>query len=326
MAGPERVLLLGAGTMGCGIAVVWAKAGHRVTLYDPVEVARSAARDRIAGILSQLVEAHALLDEQIEPALDLVTISSDLEVAAEATFVIEAGPENLETKRQNFAALDRLAPADAILASNSSSLTLAQIGTGVVHQDRFLATHFYNPAYLVPLVEIATTTSTAEWAFLKASAVMTALGKVPVRCADSSGYIGSRLQLPVVMEAIKMVEQGIASPEDIDKAIRNSWGPRVAVMGPLEMADRGGLDIWLATGDNFADIYDDPKFRGPDLLRKMVGRGELGVKSGKGLHGDTSALVAEGRDRRLIGLLQYLGLLPYVERDRERGSGVDSAC
>ncbi len=314
MAGAERVLLLGAGTMGCGIAAVWAKAGHRVILYDPIEAARASARDRIAANLRQLVEARALRPELVEPALRLVEVSADPGCAAEATFAVEAGPEDLESKRKNFGLLDRLAPADAILASNSSSLTLAEIGTGVIHKDRLLATHFYNPAHLIPLVEIATTPFTSEQAFRKAFTLMEEIGKVPVRCADSAGYIGSRLQLPMVVEAIKMVEQGIATAEDIDRAIRNSWGLRVAVMGPLEMADRGGLDIWLATGDNFAEIYDDPKFRGPDLLREMVERGDLGVKTGKGLYGDTGQLVAAARDRKLVGLLQYLGLLPSVDQ------------
>ena len=313
MPGPERVLILGAGTMGCGIAALWAKAGHSVVLYDPMQDARSAAKARVASLLGQLVEARALLADQIDPAVTRVDTTGDLDAAVDATFIIEAVPENLVLKRQILGDLDRLASPQTVLASNSTSITLAESGVNVLRKDRFLATHFYNPAHLIPLVEIASTPDTAEWAIEKAFNLMTSLGKVPVRCADSSGYIGSRLQLPMVMEAIKMVQEGIATPEDIDKAIRNSWGPRVAVMGPMEMADRGGLDIWLISGDRFAEIYGDSKFRGPDLLRDMVARGELGVKTGKGLFGDTGDLVAAARDRQLLALLQYLGRLPVVD-------------
>jgi 3-hydroxybutyryl-CoA dehydrogenase len=314
MTNTERVLVVGTGTMGCGIATALAKAGYGVVLYGRREEGRRQAIEKIAANLKGLVDFKALRSDDIAPSLARVVTTGDLDgAAADSTFIIESVAENLELKRELWGNLDKIAPADAILASNSTSLTLAELGTNVVHRDRFLATHFYNPAYLIPLVEIATTPQTAEWAFQKAYRLMEEIGKVPVRCADSSGYIGSRLQLPMVMEAVNMVQKGIATAEDIDKAIRNSWGPRVAAMGPLEMADRGGLDIWLLSGDNFAKIHGDPKFGGPDLLREMVGRGELGAKTGRGLHGDSSKLLAEGRDRRLIGLLQYLGALPTVD-------------
>ncbi len=315
MADIERVLVVGTGTMGCGVATAWARAGHQVTIWGRREEGRRQALDRVAGNLQTLVTYEALLPEDVEPSRARVQATADLEgAAAEATFIIESVAEDLDLKREFFGRLDRAAKADTILASNSTSLTLAECGTNVVHKDRFLATHFYNPAFVIPLVEIASTPETAEWAIERAFDRMEQIGKVPVRCADSSGYIGSRLQLPMVMEAINMVQQGIATAEDIDKAIRNSWGPRVAAMGPMEMADRGGLDIWLIAGDNFAKIHGDPKFGGPQLLRDMIARGELGVKTGKGLYGDTSRLVAAGRDRNLIGLLQYLGALPKVEK------------
>jgi 3-hydroxybutyryl-CoA dehydrogenase len=314
VANTERVLVVGTGTMGCGIATAWSKAGYQVVLYGRREEGRRQALEKIAGNLKGLVDFKALRFDDVEPSLARIETTGDLDgAAAEATFIIESVAENLELKRELWGNLDKIAPVDAILASNSTSLTLAETGVNVIRKERFLATHFYNPAYIIPLVEIATSPQTAEWAFQKAYGLMEGIGKVPVRCADSSGYIGSRLQLPMVMEAINMVQKGVATAEDIDKAIRNCWGPRVAAWGPLEMADRGGLDIWLLSGDNFARIHGDSKFGGPDLLRQMVGRGELGVKTGRGLHGDTSKLIAEGRDRRLIGLLQYLGALPTVD-------------
>lgn len=308
----ENILLVGAGTMGSGLAVLCAKAGRRVMLYDAVESARRSAKDRIATALNWLAENRMMRRAEVEPALALVEVCSDLEVATEATFVIEAVPEDVELKREVFANLDRLAPPTSVLATNSSSFTLADIGTRVVHHERLLATHFYNPPYLVPLVEIARSSSTADWAVDRAHELMTHIGKVPIQCRDSAGYVAVRLQVALVNEAVNLLEQGLASAEDIDKAVRHSFGVRLAVMGPLEMADRGGLDIWLNATDYLHRVYGQDKFRAPDLLRSKVARGELGVKAGRGLHGDTAQLVAAGRDRHLLGLLQYLGLAPLI--------------
>ncbi len=311
----EKVLLVGAGTMGCGIAAVWAKAGHQVTLCDPVAAARTSAKDRIGGILQWLVENRALRAEEVAPALERIQVAADLAAAAEATFIIEAASENLALKRELFAGLDRLAAPDAILATNSSSFTLRDVGVDVGHRDRLLATHFWNPAYLMPLVEIARTEQTADWAVAKATALLSAIGKVPVHCRDSAGYIGVRLQFAVVYEAIAMLAEGLATAEDIDKAVRHSFGLRLATMGPLEMADRGGLDIWLHAGDYLYGVYGRDHFRAPQLLRDKVASGELGFKTGRGLHGDSAALAAAGRDRQLVRVLQHLGLLPDVARE-----------
>lgn len=308
----EKILLVGAGTMGCGLAVLLAKSGRKVVLHDTIEAARLSAKDRISATLNWLVDNRMMRRADVEPALALIELCSDLKAAAEATFIIEAIPEDVELKRQVFADLDRLSPPTCVLATNSSSFTLADVGTQVVHRERLLATHFYNPPYLVPLVEIAHSISTADWAVERAHELMIQVGKVPIHCRDSAGYIAVRLQVALVNEAVSLLEQGLASAEDIDKAVRYSFGVRLAVMGPLEMADRGGLDIWLNATDYLHRVYGQDKFRAPDLLRRKVACGELGVKTGHGLHGDTAPLVTAGRDRRLLGLLQHLGLVPLV--------------
>lgn len=313
MAEHERILLVGAGTMGCGLAVLFAKSGRQVVLYDTTELARLSAKNRVSTALNWLADNRMMRRADVESALALVEVCPDLEAAAEATFIIEAVPEDVELKRQVFADLDRMAPPTCILATNSSSFTLADVGTQVVHRERLLATHFYNPPYLVPLVEIARAASTADWAVERAYELMIQVGKVPIHCRDSAGYIAVRLQVALVDEAVSLLEQGLASAEDIDKAVRHSFGVRLAVMGPLEMADRGGLDIWLNATDYLHRVYGQDKFRAPDLLRRKVACGELGVKTGRGLHGDTTPLVAAGHDHRLLGLLQYLGLVPLVD-------------
>ncbi len=311
MVDSEKVLLGGAGTMGCGIATVWARAGHRVLLYDALDDVRATAKQRICNILRQLADSGVIATDQIDPAVSLISSVDSLEAAAEATFIIEAVPEDADLKREVLGTLDKIAPPTAILATNTSSFTLVDLGANLTHRDRFLATHFYNPAYLVPLVEVATTPLTADWARRKAMALLEAIGKVPVHCQDSPGYIAVRIQEAMFLEAVAVLEQGLATADDIDKAVRNSFGLRLAVMGPLEMADRGGLDVWLNAADHLYRTFGNEKFRAPGLLREKVARGELGVKTGRGLHGDVDALVAAERHHRLIGLLQHLGLLPH---------------
>lgn len=315
MVEAERILIVGAGTMGTGIAALCAKEGHPVTIYmrRKTAEARAATMEKIRGIFEWLAENDLLARERIEPALSLVTISNDLAVAGESTFVIENVAEDLEVKRGLFAELDRVAPLETILATNSSSFNLGSISTEMVHRERLLATHFYHPAYVIPLVEIASSTVTADWAVERASALMTGIGKVVVRCQDRPGYVAVRMQVALVMEAISVLEQGIASAEDIDKAVRHSFGPRLAAMGPLEMADRGGLDVWLKAADFLHGALSHDKFRPPTLLRDKVADGELGVKTGRGLHGDTAPLTAAARDRSLIGLLKHFGLLKEVK-------------
>lgn len=309
------VLIAGAGTMGCGIAAICARAGFRVLLHDQVASARDASLERVRTILENLAAERIIESSEIDQGLSSIDVCVDLESARDAFFVIECVPEALELKRSVLGTLESAVPSDAILATNSSSFTLGQLGTNVRRPERFLATHFYNPAHVIPLVEVGRSGATADWAIDQAFRFLRALGKVPVRCGDSSGYIAVRLQMALVNEAIAMLEQGVATAEDIDTAVRSSFGLRLATMGPLEMADRGGLDVWLNAGDSLYRTYGNPKFEPPRLLREKVADGHLGVKTGSGLHGDVAMLLAAGRDRQLLRLVQYLGLLPRIGED-----------
>jgi 3-hydroxybutyryl-CoA dehydrogenase len=294
---------------------MWAKEGHQVTVYRPDAAAEpdQAIQEKIRQNLHSLVSDNVLSKNQVSSILHRIRFTTELASAADATFIVEAGPESIDLKRNIFGELDRVAPCDAILSTTSSSLTLADVGVNVAYQSRLVGVHFYAPAYLIPLVEITRTPHTEDWVVAKAIALMIGCGKVPVQCKDSSGYIAARLQATLGYEAIRLLEEGIATPEDIDKAVRYSFAPRLTVYGPLEMADRGGLDVWATSGDHFYQAFGKPWHEPPDLLKEKVARGELGVKSGKGLYPDSARLLALQHDRQLIRLLQYLGQVPKAE-------------
>lgn len=303
------LFVVGAGTMGCGIAAYFAEGGCDVTVHDSVGEARAAARSRIADILGGLARAGILTESEVDPTLERVRISHELKDVSDAGFVIESIPENLEWKRSLFEQLDQLAPRGTVLATNTSSFSPAAIGERVAHSERILATHFYYPAELMPLVEMVASPSTAAWAMDDTARFMTDHGKCVVVCRDSPGYIGSRIQMAMILEAITILEEGTASAKDIDNAVRTSFGPRLAVMGPLETVDRAGLDIYLKASQTYHEAYGRDTFRPPRLLVEKVARGELGVKTGHGLHGDTAELDRMNRYDQLAGLLKHLGLV-----------------
>ena len=230
----KEVVIVGAGTMGCGIAAFFAKGGCRVSVHDSARDARAAAKDHVARILRGLARTGVLPESEVELSLERVHISEDLQGVPEATLVIESIPENLEWKRALFAQLDRVAPPETVLATNTSSFSPAAVSEGVAHPERVLAAHFYYPAELMPLVEMVAGPRTAKWALDDTARFMTELGKSVVVCRDSPGYIGSRIQMAMILEAITILEEGTASATDIDNAVRMSFGPRLAIMGPLE--------------------------------------------------------------------------------------------
>lgn len=304
----EKVVVIGAGTMGCGVAALWAMNGHEVVVYDPAPAALDSLGDRLAGILGVLVEHSVLPATELALAVARVDISSGLEIVRDATFVVESAPEDLCLKLGLFAEIERLVPPDAIIATNTSSLEIALLSTGISRPERFLATHYYYPAEIVPLVEIVRGPATSDWAVSRTEELLTQMGKVVVYCRDSPGYIASRIQMVLILEAINLLQDGVASAEDIDKAVRASFGPRITVFGALETVDRAGLDIYHKATQNYAEALGD-RFLPPRLLCDKVACGELGVKMGCGLTGDAHTVSSSVRTGQLIELFQHLGLL-----------------
>ncbi|MBK9033919.1 MAG: 3-hydroxyacyl-CoA dehydrogenase family protein [Myxococcales bacterium] len=277
----HRIAVIGAGTMGHGIAHVAALAGHEVRLYDVTAAAAEAGRAKVVANLGKGVALGKLTGEAQDAALGRLTATGDLAAAAaEVDLVIEAVPEQLELKQRLFRELDQAAPAHALLASNTSSLSLAGIAGAVADPARVVGMHFFNPVHLMKLVEVVRHAGTDASAVATAVALAERWGKTPITVKDSPGFASSRLGIALGMEAIRMVEEGVATVEDVDTAMKLGYGHP---MGPLELTDLVGLDVRLGIAEYLADALG-VSFEPPELLRRMVAAGTLGKKSGQGFY------------------------------------------
>jgi 3-hydroxybutyryl-CoA dehydrogenase len=277
----KRVAVLGAGTMGHGIAHVCAQAGWEVALRDVEERFVAEGLRKIQVNLEKGVEKGKLSAEDKARTLARLAGTISLETAVSAAdLIIEAIPEQLSLKRDTFAVVEREAPAHALLASNTSSLSLGAIAASLVRPERLVGMHFFNPVHIMKLCEIVRHDGAADAAVETARAVALRLGKDPIVARDLPGFASSRLGVALGLEAIRMVEQGVASPADIDKAMKLGYGHP---MGPLELGDLVGLDVRLAIAEYLARELG-PSFEPPALLRAKVAEGKLGRKSGEGFY------------------------------------------
>jgi 3-hydroxybutyryl-CoA dehydrogenase len=273
--GRERIAVIGAGLMGHGIAQVFAVAGHEVAVYDAFPASLASLRARIAGNLRDLGDDPAAA-ERVRPVEQLA------EAVGDADFVVEASPEDLPLKQTLFHEIERHAQPDAILASNTSVIPITQIMAGLRGRARALGTHWWNPPYLVPLVEVIGTEWTAPEVIERTMRLHADAGKQPAHVKkDVPGFIGNRLQHALWREAISLVERGICDAETVDRVIKAAFGRRLAVLGPLENADLVGTDLTLAIHQIV--LADIESRRGPSpYLEKLVAEGKLGFKSGEG--------------------------------------------
>ncbi len=273
--------VLGAGTMGHGIAQVCAQAGMEVRLYDISEEALERGLAGIAASLERLVRKGRLEAERAQEIRAAVRPEVELrEACRDAALVVEAVPESLELKQRVFRQVEAVAPADALLASNTSSLSVAAIGSALAHPERFLGLHFFNPVPVMPLLEIVRGGETADETVAVARDLARRLGKEPIVVRDAPGFASSRLGIALAMEAIRMVEEGVASPEAIDRAMELGYRHP---MGPLRLTDLVGLDVRLGIAEYLCRALGE-RFRPPELLQRMVAEGRLGKKSGRGFY------------------------------------------
>jgi 3-hydroxybutyryl-CoA dehydrogenase len=277
----QKVAVIGAGTMGTGIAQVAARAGYRTAIYDAAEGAARRSLERIAEALSRTVERGKCTAQEREDALSRLSTANDLESAAgEADLVIEAAPEDLALKRELFGRLSGAARGDAILASNTSSLPISAIAAAARHPARVIGLHFFNPVPVMKLLEIVQGERTDPMVVTACRAVGARLGKEVVVVRDAPGFATSRLGIALALEAMRMVEEGVASVEEIDRAIELGYGHP---MGPLKLTDHVGLDVRLAIADHLLSELGE-RFRPPQVLRRMVRAGKLGKKTGEGFY------------------------------------------
>ncbi|HYZ88752.1 MAG TPA: 3-hydroxyacyl-CoA dehydrogenase family protein [Myxococcales bacterium] len=277
----QRVLVVGAGVMGSGIAQVAARAGYRTELYDVAAGAAQRAQERIAESLGRAVEKGRCTAAERDEALARLSVAADLDSAAAlADLIIEAAPEDLQLKKELFARLSRSARQEAILASNTSSLPVTALASATRHPGRVIGLHFFNPVPAMKLLEIVQGERTDGMVVTACRAVGARLGKEVVVVRDAPGFATSRLGIAMALEAIRMVEEGVASAEEIDRAIELGYGHP---MGPLKLTDQVGLDVRLAIAEHLHSELGE-RFRPPQLLRRMVRAGKLGKKSGEGFY------------------------------------------
>lgn len=300
--GPRpRFAAAGAGRMGRSIAIALAYAGHRISLVDlrvrgadAVRQLREQAHAEIVQSLRGLAALGALHDAQVEPIaarVEFVDAAGAAAALADVELVFEGVSEMLEAKRAAFEQLEGWCREDAVFASTTSSIGAGQLATMLARPERFLNMHWLNPAYLIPVVEIATHAGTAPEVLARAKALLERIGKLPVVCNDTPGYIVPRLQALVMNEAARMIEEGAATAQEIDKATRYGLGLRFAALGVVEFIDFGGVDILHHASREMSASIDAARYRAPANVDRLMAEGRLGLKTGSGFfdHGGRDA-------------------------------------
>lgn len=275
----RTVGVCGAGTMGSGIAIVAARAGYRVVLYDTQAASLERARRQTEGFLAKSVERGKMTATQAEAALAACTATTDLAGLAGCDIVIEAVFESLPVKRDLFGRLNAICPDHTLFASNTSTLSITEIAGGCGREDRVVGMHFCLPAQLMKLVEMSPGLNTSEATFTAAWAFCEALGQRPVKTKDTPGFVLNYFLVPFNNDVIRLVEAGVAEPADVDRAIKTGLGYK---MGPCELLDLIGLDTQVLLCAAFYGVTHDPRCAAPPLLKRMVAAGHLGRKSGRG--------------------------------------------
>lgn len=276
-----KVAVVGAGTMGAGIAQACAVAGLNVTLSDAQAEALQRGLKGMDASLARIVKKGELTEADKSAALGRVTAIADLSGITDADVVIEAVFEDLTVKREVWGRVAEVAGEDALLASNTSSLSITEIAAGVGQPERFCGLHFFNPVAVLPLVEIVRAQRTSEETVERAKTFVKRIGKTPIICDDKPGFIVNRLLIPYLSDAVFALSEGVGSAEDIDTAMK--LGANMP-LGPLALIDLVGLDVALAAAESLHREFQDPKFRVPPLLRQLVRAGKLGRKSGEGFY------------------------------------------
>jgi len=277
----RRIAVIGAGTMGHGIAQAAAQAGYDTTLCDINDELVAAGMDRIRANLAKGVELGKVEQADADAALARIETCTDLAALGEVDMVIEAIPEDLELKRGTFARLAQVCPPETLFATNTSSLSVGAIAAGLEDPGRVVGTHFFNPVHVMKLIEIVRHDDTREEVVAQATAVGEAMGKTPVVVRDVPGFATSRLGIVLGLEAMRMVEQGVASAADIDTAMELGYRHP---MGPLKLTDLVGLDVRLAIARYLHQQLGSDAFEPPAILVRMVEEGKLGKKSGCGFY------------------------------------------
>ena len=300
----KRIGVIGAGTMGAGVAEIFVKFGYTVILYNRSQEGMQRGLERIQP---KVAVKPVPIETATDTARAQIYITHDLTALADVDLISESIAENLEVKQGIFRKLDEICDAKTLFTTNTSGLSISQIATAVSHPERFAGVHFFNPPEIVPAVEVIKGEATSDSTCEVLIDLLKQMQKQPILVQkDVPGFVASRLQFAVVREALHLVEEGIASPADVDAVMKHGLGLRWALLGPLEIADLGGLDIFNTVGSyvakSLSNATDSPK-----VLQDLVAAGKLGAKTGSGFYeyppGKATALASE-RDEKLLEILK----------------------
>jgi 3-hydroxybutyryl-CoA dehydrogenase len=277
----RKVGVLGCGLMGSGIAEIAARAGYDTVVREVSEEVVEKGIQKIHGSLGKAVEKGKMSAEDRDAAVGRLSGAVGLDALADCDIVIEAIIENIDEKRKTFTALDEVVKKDALFASNTSSLTITQMAMFTRRPDQFVGLHFFNPVPVMKLVEVVRTLLTSDATYTAAFEFARSVGKEPIACRDNSGFVVNRLLVPYLLDAIRALEEGVASVEDIDKGMQLGCG---YPMGPFTLLDFVGLDTTYYIANIMFEEYREKRFAPPPLLKQMVQAGRLGKKSGRGFY------------------------------------------
>ncbi|MCJ7655798.1 MAG: 3-hydroxyacyl-CoA dehydrogenase family protein [Dehalococcoidia bacterium] len=303
----DHVALVGAGMIGHGLALHFAKAGYQVSLYSRTQQTLDKAIESIKSNLPALLQGQANVQDEVDKIARRIKTTRNLDEAiSKAPIIIESVAEDLKIKQDLFKELDQMCPKDTILATNTSVISITEIASKAKNRNRIVGAHFWFPPYLIPLVEVVKGRDTSDETMEITYQFMKKAGKYPIKCLkDVPGFVANRLQHALWREAISIVENGIADAATVDDAIKQSFGIRVAVLGPIENADMAGLDLILAIHNTvLKDLEASPN--SSPLLKDKVKKGELGFKSGKGFYDNwTPENIKRTRERLMKYLIDY---------------------
>jgi len=309
----DVVAVLGAGRIGRPIAITFALGGWDVRLVDlkergngEREAVFADARREMRRDLALMADEAVIKPEAVDGALDRIECRGGIEAIRGCRYIQEALPERPELKRALFARLREVVAPETIVASTSSTISPAHLADATPDPGRFLVVHWLNPAHVIPLVEVVPGAATRDDVVAETIGILKRLGKTPVRCADSPGFIGPRMQVLLMNEAVRLVEQGVATPEDVDRAFKAGMGFRYAAIGIFEFIDWGGVDILYRASRFMTEATGDDRFRPARLVEEKIARDELGPKTGRGFFDYAGARRDEFETEKMRALLRQL--------------------
>ncbi|MCL1815055.1 MAG: 3-hydroxyacyl-CoA dehydrogenase family protein [Treponema sp.] len=305
---PKKVGIAGSGIMGASLAQVYASSGYEVVLYDIIDDAIAKGKRQVEINQETLVNEDIISKQESDNIIKLISFTKSKDCFADCSLIIEAIVEKIEIKHQFWEEVSQIAPAEAILTTNTSGLPITRIAEKVTKPERFLGQHWINPPHLLPICEIIKGEKTSPEMVTKLKDIILKLGKCPVVVKDVPGFVVNRIQFSLLREALSIVEQGIATFEDVDTVLKAGMGLRYAALGPFGIADFGGLDTFDNINSYLNAELCSSKERSP-VLKKMVEEGKLGVKSGQGFYdysGDKAEKAIKNRDKMYIELAKVL--------------------